>query len=172
MKKITNLVLTKINEMKRPFEIYILSLLLLFLSVGAMYGGGSLILSPDGSLLQMDPEWLGLIPFSSFLVPGIFLFMLLGIFPLFALVGLLFRKKNRIFNFLNIYPEKYWGWTFSLYSGIICIFWIIIQQLLAEYFILQSIIAAIGVLIVVFSLMPRVQKFYIIHTNPGIQVQP
>ncbi len=148
--------------MKRPFEIYILFLLLLILSIGAIYGGGSLIISPDGSLLKMDSEWLELIPFPGFLIPGLFLFMLLGIFPLVAIIGLFLRKKNRRFNFLNIYPEKYWGWTFTLYTGIICIIWIIIQQMLTEYFILQPIIASIGVLIVVFSLMPRIQRFYTI----------
>ncbi len=151
--------------MKRPVEIYILCFLLLFLSLGAIYGGGSLILSPDGSLLHMDSEWLDLIPFPSFLIPGIVLFTLLGIFPMVAIFGLLFQNRNRGLNFLNMYSEKYWGWTFTLYSGLICIVWIIIQQLMAEYFILQSIIAAVGILIVIFSLMPRVQRFYTIQFN-------
>lgn len=146
--------------MKRPFEIYILGFLLLFLSAGAIYGGGSLILSPNGLLLQMDSEWLDLIPFPNYLIPGVLLFIFLGIFPLFSIVGLFYRKQNRFLNFLNIYPEKYWGWTFTLYSGIISIIWIVVQQMMAEYFILQSIINAIGLLIVVFSLVPRVQKFY------------
>ena len=149
--------------MKRPFEIFILVFLLLFLSVGAIYGGGSLILSPDGSLLHMDSEWLDLIPFPNYLIPGILLLIFLGFFPLFSIIGLIYRKSSRIFNILNIYPEKYWGWTFTLYAGIICIIWIIIQQFLAEYFILQTIIAAVGLLIVIFGLMPRVQKFYTIN---------
>jgi hypothetical protein len=144
--------------MKKPFEIYILCFLLLFLSLGALYGGGSLIISPDGSLLQMDKSWLDLIPFPSFLIPGIILFTLLGVFPLVAMIGIFYRKSNRIFNFINIYPDKSWGWTFSLYTGIICLFWIIIQQLVSEYFVLQPIMAANGLLIIIASLMPRVQK--------------
>jgi hypothetical protein len=146
--------------MKRPVEIYLLYLLLVFLSIGALYGGGSMILSPDGSLLQMDGGWIEKTPFSSFLIPGIILFTFLGIFPLVAMAGLFTRKKIRLPGFLNIFPEKYWGWTFSLYTGIICIIWIIVQQILTEYFILQPIISATGLLIVIFSLMPRVQKFY------------
>jgi hypothetical protein len=146
--------------MKKPFEIYILCFLLLFLSLGALYGGGSLIISPDGSLLQMDKSWLDLIPFSNFLVPGIILFALLGIFPLVALIGLFILKNNRLFSSINIYKDKSWGWTFSLYAGIICLFWIIIQQLVAEYLILQSIMAANGLLIIITSLLPRVQKYY------------
>jgi hypothetical protein len=146
--------------MKRPIEIVILYLLLVFLAVGAVYGGGSLIISPDGSLLQMDRDWLELIPFPSFLIPGIFLITLLGIFPLVALSGLLYRKKNRFLNRINIYPAKYWGWSYTLYTGIISIAWIVIQQLLAGYFILQPIIAAVGLLMIILSLAPRVQRFY------------
>jgi hypothetical protein len=150
--------------MKRPYEVYVLCLLLLFLSVGAIYGGISLIISPDGSMLKMDSGWLNLIPFSSFLIPGIILFVFLGIIPLFSLTGLFYRKKIPAVNFLNIYPGKNWGWTFSLYSGIICITWIIIQQMLTDFFFLQPIIAAVGVLIVVICLMPCVQRFYTVRS--------
>ncbi len=146
--------------MKRPFEIFILSFLLLFLSAGAIYGGGSFIISPDGSLLQMDEGWLDLIPFTNFLIPGIILFTMLGIFPFFALIGLFYRKSNRKLNLLNIFREKHWGWTYSLYSGIICIVWIIVQQIMTEYFVLQPVISAVGILIVIVCLIPRVQKFY------------
>jgi hypothetical protein len=146
--------------MKRPFEIYILIFLLLFLSFGAIYGGGSLIAAPDGSLLKMEETWLDKLPFPDFLIPGIILFLFLGIFPLVGLTGLFFRKENRILNSINIYNDKFWGWTFSLYTGIISVVWIIVQQLLTAYFILQPIIAAVGLLVVIFTLMPRVQKFY------------
>ena len=146
--------------MKRPFEIYILAFFLLFLSTGAIYGGGSLIISPDGSLLQMDPKWLDLIPFPNYLIPGIILFTLLGIFPLISLFGLFYGKANPLFNRINIYREKHWGWTFALYSGIISIAWIIIQQLMAEYFVLQSVIGINGLLIIILSLLPCVQKYY------------
>ncbi len=146
--------------MKRPFEIYMLSFLLLFLSAGAIYGGGSLILSPDGKLLKMDSKWLDLIPFPDYRIPGIILFTLLGIFPLLSLFGLFYQKAIPLFNSINIYREKHWGWTFSLYSGIISMIWIVVQQIMAEYFILQSIIAGNGILIVILCLLPGVQKYY------------
>ena len=151
--------------MKRPFEIYFLSFLLLFLSAGAIYGGGSLIISPDGSLLGMDKSWLELLPFPNYLIPGIILFLLLGIFPLLALAGLFNRKNNKILNKINIFRDKHWGWTYTLYTGIVSTIWIVIQQLLTNYFVLQPIIAGTGILIVIFSLIPRVQKFYSIQTK-------
>lgn len=146
--------------MKRPFEIYFLFLLILFISAGAIYGGGSLILSPDGSMLKMEESWLDKLPFYNFLIPGIILFLFLGIFPLIGLIGLFTRKNNRKLSFINIYRDKYWGWTFTLYSGIISVIWIVFQQLLTGYFVLQPIIAGTGILIIIFCLTPRVQKFY------------
>lgn len=146
--------------MKRPFEIYILCLFLLFLAAGAIFGGGNLILAPDGTLLKMDPAWIELSPFPNYLIPGIILFLFLGIFPLVALAGLFIKKPIKIFNFLNIFSEKHWGWTFTLYSGIISIIWIVVQQLLTNYFVLQPIIAGNGILIIIVCLIPRVQKYY------------
>ena len=146
--------------MKRPFEIYILFLLILFISAGAIYGGGSLILSPDGSLLKIEESWLDKLPFYNFLIPGIILFLFLGIFPLVGLIGLFTRKNNRKLNAINIYKDKYWGWSFTLYSGIVSVIWIVFQQLLTGYFVLQPIIAGTGILIIIFCLIPRVQKFY------------
>jgi hypothetical protein len=151
--------------MKRPFEIYILGLLILFISSGAIYGGGSLIISPDGSLLKMDESWLEMLPFTDFLIPGIILIMFLGVFPMVAFAGLLIKKPVSILNFLNIFCDKFWGWTFSLYSGIISVIWIVVQQLLTAYFILQPIIAGVGILIIIFCLIPRVQKYYTIRTK-------
>ncbi len=146
--------------MKRPFEIYILGFLLLFLSVGAIYGGGSLIAAPDGSLLKMEELWLDKLPFPDFFIPGIILLLFLGIFPLVGLTGLFFRKENRMLNSVNIYNDKFWAWTYSLYTGIISVVWIIVQQLLTAYFILQPVIAGVGLLVIIFTLMPRVQKYY------------
>lgn len=145
--------------MKRPFETWILYLLLLLLAINAFYGGISLMLAPDGSLLGMQPGWLDKTPFSSYFIPGLLLLLMNGVLPLLALFGLI--TKNRTwFGWLNIYRNTYWGWTFSVYSGIITNIWIIVQQLMAEYFILQTIIAAVGLLILVAALLPRVIRYY------------
>ena len=145
--------------MKRPFETLILYLLLLLLAINAFYGGISLMLAPDGSLLGMQPGWLDKTPFSSYFIPGFLLLLMNGVLPLLALFGLI--TKNRTwFGWLNIYRNTYWGWTFSVYCGIITNIWIIVQQLMAEYFILQTIIAAVGLLILITALLPRIKRYY------------
>lgn len=59
-------------------------LLEVFLGLGALFGGGALILGPDGHLLGMPTTLLAGSPFNSFLVPGIILFTLVGVAPLIA----------------------------------------------------------------------------------------
>jgi len=145
--------------MKRPFETWILYLLLALLAINAFYGGISLILAPDGSLLGMQPSWLEKSPFTSYLIPGLLLLLMNGIFPLLTIYGLI-TKNRKWFGWLNVYSNKYWGWTFSVYCGITTNIWIIVQQLMAEYFILQTIIAAVGLLIIIASLLPRVMRYY------------
>jgi hypothetical protein len=56
----------------------------IFLSLGALYGGGALILGPDGHLLGMPTSLLAGSPFHSYLLPGIILFTFVGIAPLLA----------------------------------------------------------------------------------------
>lgn len=144
--------------MQRPFFLYLLFLLHLFLGVGAVYGGMMLVLKPDGSLLGMNTEWLAEAPFTTYLIPGFFLFTMVGLLPLFTLVGLLFKPGWVWADAFNIYPNKHWAWTYSLYSGIIVIFWIIIQQVLTPYFWLQPVMIFTGLLIVIFTLTPSVIK--------------
>jgi hypothetical protein len=56
----------------------------IFLGLGALFGGGALILAPDGDLLGMPTKLLSGSPFPSFLVPGIILFTCVGLAPLLA----------------------------------------------------------------------------------------
>lgn len=144
---------------KRPVEVYLLCVILLFLSLGALYGGGSLILYPDGSRLGMQP-WLHKIPFPDFLIPGIILLLFNGLLPMLAVIGLLTKPRWEWMNTINIYADKHWSWTLSLYCGIICICWIVVQQLVTEFFVLQPIICLTGLLILVGTLMPRVMRHY------------
>src|ERR1700687_4815566 len=65
----------------RPATVWALILLQLLLGLGALFGGGSFILSPDRSLLGVPLELLANSPFTNFLVPGLLLFFCVGVFP-------------------------------------------------------------------------------------------
>ncbi len=151
--------------MKRPFLLYLLCIPHIFLGTGAIAGGGMLLIKPDGSLMGMDPEWLDRSPFHSYLVPGIILFTLVGLLPLVTLVGLLGKSEWRWMKMLNIYPNMHWAWATSLYSGIIVILWIAIQQVMTQYFWLQPVMIFTGILIIVFTLSPAVMKYFVVASN-------
>jgi hypothetical protein len=48
---------------KPPITLYPLFLLLFILALNALTAGAMLMLKPDGSLIQLNPEWLGKTPF-------------------------------------------------------------------------------------------------------------
>lgn len=143
--------------MKRPVAVYTLIILHLLIGVSALAGGSMLMLKPDGSLLGMQEEWLKSSPFNNYLIPGITLFLLIGSLPLFTAFGLLMKPSYRVSP--NLYPEKHWAWAFSIYCGIIIIAWIIIQQVTTKYFWLQPIVASMGLLILIVTMLPTVIEY-------------
>jgi len=74
--------------------------LLFFNAFSAMYGGSSLIYDPTGDFLQLPIELLESSPFSNFIIPGIILFTVNGLFNLF--VGILGIRKNAMFPSMTI----------------------------------------------------------------------
>jgi hypothetical protein len=56
----------------------------IFLSLGALGGGGALILGPRGEIIPLPLSALQGSPFETYLVPGFILFLVLGIGPLVA----------------------------------------------------------------------------------------
>jgi hypothetical protein len=146
--------------MKRPFETYLHIVLLGFLSANGLAGGGLLALAPDGHLIQMQPDWLEGTPFPNFLIPGLLLFTFVGLLSGFTCLGLAFRSNWKLGKALNIYEDRHWAWTWSLYCAISLMIWIVAQQFLTRYFILQPILMALGILILIVTLLPRVMKSY------------
>jgi hypothetical protein len=146
--------------MKRPFETWILWLLLFVLSVNGLIAGSMMLIRPDGSLLKMDPEWLSGSPFSTYVIPGCLLFSFIGILPALSIAGMAIKQDWRWPERLNIYRNRSWGWTYSLFSGIGTIIWIIIQQFVTKFFILQPVILSMALAIVVLTLMPRTMKYF------------
>jgi hypothetical protein len=67
--------------MKRRLHL-ILGIILIFVALGALPAGFSMIRHPDGSGLGMTTDYLKNSPFKDFLVPGIFLFAVNGVLSL------------------------------------------------------------------------------------------
>ena len=114
----------------------IISILLLLINgTGAIYGGFLLMADPTGSRLQMPLSFLDRSPFNDYLIPGIVLFIVNGIFSFVALVTMFLKKA----------PSH----LFILAQGILLSGWIILQILFLRTFYapFHATFLAIGLLL-------------------------
>ena len=111
-------------------------LLLLLNGAGAVYGGYQLITDPSGSKLQMPLSFLEHSPFQTYLIPGIILILVNGIFSFFTAATIFLGTKK--------YP-----W-FIMVQGILLAGWILIQMMLLRMFYapLHATFLVVGVCLV------------------------
>ncbi len=135
--------------------------LLYFLGLGALGGGGVLIVSPSGKLMGMPLSMLQHSPFSSFLLPGSILFLVLGLVP--CLVGYALLKKpiSPLAERFNIFSDMHWSWTYCLYCAFTLIFWLQIEMMFLQAVVwLHSFYMFFAVVLIIYSLLPRVRNSY------------
>ncbi|WP_142715844.1 hypothetical protein [Fodinibius sediminis] len=138
---------------KRPISFYALLTLLFFQSASGLYGGGALILDTTGNFLQLPTALLEGTPFQDFLIPGIILFTVLGIFPLIVFVGLWRRKM--------------WAWLGAVMVSIALIIWIGVEIAMIGYASeppLQLIYGLVGIALLILTQLPAVRK--ILQSKP------
>lgn len=136
--------------------------LLLFLGISAIFGGGALIISPSGRLLGGWPlSILKNSPFSNFLVPGIILFLVLGIFPIFTVWALIKKPMVPFAAYFNLFNDMHWSWGYSIYCAFALMIWIQIET----YFIqgvgwLQMFYMLYAIPILIVALLPSIRNRY------------
>ena len=145
----------------RPFGVRLLMWLQVLLALGALAGGASFMLAPDGHVIQMPLSNLKDSPFTNFLVPGILLFTFVGLFPLAVAYGLWKRPDWHWPDAINPVKDTYWSWAGSLAAGAIIIIWITVQVLLIRAVAFLHILYWVwGVVLVLLTLLPRVRRYY------------
>lgn len=149
------------EKIKKPIGLYVLILLLIFLSVSALYGSSQLILDPSGNLLQLPLEYLHTSLFIDYLIPGIILFSVLGVLPLFTVYFLLTKAEIKMFEKINPFKQFHWSWTLSGVVGVGVGIWIGVEVLLTRpYPFLQLPFIILSLLIITLTLLPNTRKYY------------
>jgi len=147
--------------MQRPFVLWLLALSLLFLALGGLYGGIAMLVGPTGGSLGLT-ETLPLLPVSDYILPGIFLLVVMGLAPLLLIYGLLARPNWRWAKRLSYWSGHHWAWMGTLGLGVTLAVWLIVEGLLIGFeWAIQYITAVDGLLIMLFVLLPGVRKFYV-----------
>ncbi len=144
-----------------PYETYMLIILFVILSLGAIYGGISLIYDSSGAGLRLKIEEYYNYPFKDFMLPGLILFITFGIMPLLLIYPLLTKPKLPWANVFNVYKKRHWAWTYSLYIGIGLVIWIDFQIATMGYYTsIQIAYSLYGLALIVVSLLPKHMRFY------------
>lgn len=146
---------------KKPLSCKILILMHLILGIGAIFGGLVLMIDPSGGVIKMPVTLLENSPFNSFLIPGMILFVILGVLPLIISFALATKWPWNAANILNIFPEMHWSWAYSLYLGFALIIWITIEiYLIKGIAFIQVGYIFLGLIIQAMTMLPTVQKYY------------
>jgi len=123
----------------------VLALLQIFIAIGALPAGYAMITDPTGKSLGMTTDMLAGSHFQNFLVPGIYLFTVNGVFHLLA-------------GILSILKKKY-TWLFGLALGFALLVWITVQVFSVNMSsFLQPMFFIIGITEIFLSLVIRKQN--------------
>lgn len=136
------------RQQARPASLYVLMVALLFQGLSGVAGGYGFVGDPTGGALGIPVDWLQGSPFNDYLVPGLILLLLLGVFPLFVVYGMWTRRA--------------WSWGAALLVGLALIVWIAVEILIIGYHHrppLQLVYGSLGLLIVVLVLLPSVRRY-------------
>lgn len=140
----------------------VLIALLLFLGLSAMGGGLLLIMSPSGKLLGRLPlSILEHSPFPDFLIPGIILFLILGLFPCLTSFALIKKPVNRFAEYFNLFKDMHWAWSFCIYASFALIIWIQVETIFVQGVgWLQTFYMLYAIPIIFVALLPQVRAVY------------
>lgn len=122
-------------------------LLAAVVGAGATVAGAMLLLDPSGGTLGLPRSLLGATSFADYRIPGLLLFVAVGLFGLVAAAGLVLRAR--------------WAWPVGVTYGIVVVGWIAVQVVLLGYVsVLQPAVGLAGFAIVVSLTVPAVADAY------------
>jgi hypothetical protein len=137
--------------------ILLLIILIGFVGISACFSGPLLIIDPSGMLIQFPEGALDNTPFPSFLIPGIILTLVIGLYPLLVTLWLLFPKMLHISVKGSMQPR----WYAAMSVGISIMVFIIVQLIfIPARMFLQDVYLLTGLLICTICLSPAIMNYY------------
>jgi len=129
--------------------------------LGAIGGGFTLIISPSGELIGMPLSMLEKSPFTSFLIPGAILFLVLGLVPFLLIFALLRIPESKLADQFNFFKDMHWAWAYSIYIGFILIIWIQLQMVfIHDVMWIHTFYIFLAITIIFVALLPQIRNLY------------
>ncbi len=134
---------------KKTFSIYLLIIFIALEGISGLLGGLSLVIDPSGNMIGLPINWLEGSMFTDYLIPGIILLTVLGIYPLITIPGLVNGTKRSLIN--------------SRLIGYALVIWIAVEIFIVGYKSdppLQLICGIEGIIILLLAYSSRVTNYY------------
>lgn len=139
----------------------VLTVVLVVEGVAAVVGGVLLLADPFGAPMGMSVTMLDGTPFASYLIPGLLLTLVLGVYPLLVAVLLWRRPAWRAMAGVERLTGCHWCWSAVVAAGVAMVLWIAVQvALLGPVSWVQAVIAAMGLGVLAAAFMPQVRGAY------------
>jgi hypothetical protein len=140
--------------------IWILFLALIVFSLGGFYGGVAMLLDPSGNTLSLEAE-LDSLPVSDYVLPGIFLFVVMGAIPLFLAIALSTRMRWAWATNLTAWSQHHWAWTGTVLFTFVVAIWLLYEGSLIGWYPITYVTGINALVILILALTPPVRQFYI-----------
>lgn len=142
-----------------PLTAWLLIIVEIFLGIGATVSGALMLSDPFGSealpLYMLDNT-----PFTSFVIPGLILFSLLGVYPLVVAYSLWRLPGWRWPDAINPWKQRHWSWAAALSTSIIVLIWITVQMLMLRAFsFLHGVYIGVALAILLLVLTGSVKRY-------------
>lgn len=137
-------------QYKKSFSLYLLIVCVIIQAISGLLGGYALLSDPTGEYVGLPAFWLQRTPFQNYLIPGIILLTILGIFPILVFAGLIIRSR--------------WALISARLLGYALIIWIATEIYFIGYQTeppLQLIYGLLGVIILLLAYSSRVTNYYL-----------
>ncbi len=118
---------------------------MLFNAASALFGGICLLAEPDGGILKMPLTWLENSPFPDYLIPGLILFICLGV--------------SSLITVLYVIRNKSCAGYLIILQGVMNLAWIVTQIIVIRIlFWLQFVYGGIGLVFLIAGIYLLVRK--------------
>ncbi|HEX2909949.1 MAG TPA: hypothetical protein VH186_04020 [Chloroflexia bacterium] len=149
------------NNRHLPVSLWLLMACNLLLGLGGIAGGLAMLFDPSGSSLGLSLSSLSGTPFRDYVLPGTFIFLVMGVFPLFVVYSLWTKPVWSNLDYLEFMDHEHWSWSMSLLLSVLVILWSGLEFILFGYQTpIQIAVALLGLLSLALAVLQPVRQFY------------
>ncbi len=148
-----------------PLGPALLAVLVALQAISGMAGGAVLTIDPSGGILSMPVSVLRHGPFADFLVPGLILLLVLGVFPAVVAIALWTRPRWAAAAAVERAFGEHWAWIAAGVLGVGLLVWLAVELWMVGPSSLLVAYDVLAVAVLAVALVPGTRRFYRIERS-------